>query len=182
MKRLAVVMLVGAALLWAGTAFAQYSALEEDVNYGPYFGVGGLMVMGDNGADDSDSEFLPTVNLAGMTDYLAWQAFYGFGTDSTAWGGSLDWILASNFDECFTCPGEGMYWFGVGATYIDVSDLYFDANDANAAVTDPFYGPNLGFGYVWDDWMLGLYLHYLLGDEYGDQMAVQGMVMYDLDS
>ena len=179
MKRLTAVMLVGVMLLWAGTAFAQYSALEESATYGPYFGLGGLMIMGDNGAEDSDSEFLPTVNLAGMTDYRAWQAFYGFGTDSTVWGGNLDWIVASNFDECFTCPDEGLYWFGIGGSYVDVSDLYFDAADSNAAVSDAYYGPNLGFGYMWDDWALNIYLHYLLGDE-ADQIAFQGMLMYDL--
>lgn len=174
MKRLSAVLVIGAVLLWSSMAWAQYSALGDDPDYGPWAGVGGLFISGDNGAGDSDSEFLPTVNLGGLTDYLAWQAFYGFGADSTAFGGSLDYIFANNFDECFTCPDAGTWWFGAGVSMLDVSDLYFDDNDATAAVGDTYFGPNLGFGYSWDEWSLNLYAHL-----FDDQFAVNGAVMYN---
>jgi hypothetical protein len=115
MKRLTAVLVVGVALLWSTAAFAQYAALEEAPYMGPYAGVGGLVVSGDDGSGGNGSSFLATVNLAGLTDYLAWQAFYGMDNEeATAWGGSLDYILASNFDECFACPAPGMWWFGAG--------------------------------------------------------------------
>ena len=178
MKRLIAVLVMGAILLWATTALAQYSALEDDPVYGPYVGIGGLVIFGDNGSAESDSEFLATLNLGGLTDYLAYQIFYGMGEESTAWGGSIDYILASNFDECFTCPEEGKWWFGVGGTFVDIDDLYYDENDASAALADTFYGPNLGFGYMWGDWTLNLFGHYMINDE--DQFGLQGSVMYNI--
>lgn len=180
MKRLMAVMVLGVALLWASAAFAQYSALEDAPNYGPWIGAGGMLISGNNGSGDSDSEFVPTVNIGGMTDYLAWQGFYGFGEESTVWGGSVDYIVASNFDECYTCPTDmlGTWWFGVGGTFMDVQDLYFDDADSTAAFDDTYFGPNLGFGYSWDAWMFNLYAHYLLGDD-EDQLAFQAAIMYN---
>jgi len=179
MKRLMAVLVVGVALLWTSAAFAQYSALEDAPTYGPWIGAGGLLISGNNAAGDGDSEFIPTVNIGGMTDYLAWQGFYGFGADSTVIGGSVDYIVANNFDECFSCVDgmPGMWWFGVGGTLMDVSDLYYDDGDSTAAMDDTLYGPNLGFGYTWDAWMFNLYAHYLMGDE--DQMAFQATIMYN---
>ena len=179
MKRLTAVLVVGVALLWVSTAFAQYSALEDAPAYGPWIGAGGLVISGDNAVGESDSAFLGTVTIAGMVDYLTWQAFYGMDfEEGTAWGGSIDYVLASNFDECFTCPEESMWWFGAGGTLIDVSDLYYDENDATAALDDTFFGPNIGVGYVWEDWLLTFYVHYLFGDE-SDSLAFQGNVMYN---
>lgn len=180
MKRLMAVLVVGVALLWVNTAFAQYSALEDAPAYGPYIGAGGLLISGNSGTGDSDSEFIPTVNIAGVTDYLAWQAFYGFGADSTVWGGSVDYIVANNFDECFSCTDEmlGTWWFGVGGTFMDAQDLYSDSADSAAAISDTFFGPNIGFGYAWDAWALDLYAHYLLGGD-EDQIALQAMIMYN---
>lgn len=180
MKRLTAVLVVGVALFWSTAAFAQYAALEDSPFMGPYAGVGGLVVSGDDGSGGNGSAFLATVNLAGLTDYLAWQAFYGMDNEeATAWGGSLDYIVASNFDECFSCPAPGMWWFGVGGTLLDATDLYFDNNDANAAISDTFFGPNLGFGYIWGDWMLNIYGHYLLGGD-EDQLAFQGDILYNI--
>ena len=71
-----------------------------------------------------------------------------------------------------------MWWFGAGGTLIDVSDLYYDENDATAALDDTFFGPNIGVGYVWEDWLLTFYVHYLFGDE-SDSLAFQGNVMYN---
>jgi len=178
MKKLVAATLVGVIMLWAGTAFAQsYSALGDMPEYGPWLGVGGVFVSGDNGSGSSESEVLPTINLAGVTDYLAWQAFYGFGSDSTAIGGSIDYIFANNFDECFTCPQGGTWWFGAGASIMDVDDLYFDANDATAALSDTFIGANLGLGYIWDRFAFDLFVHYFWEEE---QLAVQGMFLYDV--
>ena len=176
MKKLVIAMMAGVVLLWATMAFAQdYAALDDSQTYGPYLGLGGLLIIGDDNAGNSSSEFLPTVNLAGLTDSLAYQVFYGFGQDATVWGGNLDYILADNFDKCFTCPDMGKWWFGIGPTYMDVSDLFTDAADTTAALSDTFFGGNLGFGYIYDKWHLSLYAHYLDGE-----IALQGMVMYDL--
>ena len=180
MKRLIAVIAVGVALLWANAAFAQYSALEDSPAYGPYIGAGGLLISGNNGAGDGDSEFVPTVNIGGLTDYLAWQGFYGFGEDSTVFGGSVDYILANNFDECFTCTDDmiGQWWFGVGGTMVDVDDLYYDSTDSTAAMSETMFGPNIGFGYTWDAWVVNLYAHYLMGDD-EDQIGIQASVMYN---
>jgi hypothetical protein len=178
MKKLAIVMLVGMMALWATMAFAQdYAALGGDDSYGPYLGLGGLYIMGDDNANpaNSTSEFLPTVNLTGLNDMLAWQVFYGFGAESTVWGGNVDYILANNFDKCFTCPDMGKWWFGIGPTFMDVSDLYYDSGNTSAALSDTMIGANLGFGYLYGNWHLNLYAHYMDG-----QMAFQGMVMYNL--
>jgi len=178
MKRLTAVLVIGVVLLWSTGAFAQYAALEDSPWAGPWVGVGGLVISGDDGSGNSNDAFVGTVNIAGLTDYLAWQAFYGMdGEEATVWGGSVDYIVASNFDECFTCPDMGVWWFGVGGTLMDATDLYYDENDANAALSETYYGPNLGFGYAWGDWMLNLYGHYLMADE--DSIAFQGMVMYN---
>jgi hypothetical protein len=75
----------------------------------------------------------------------------------------------------------GAWWFGAGGTLIDASDLYFDENDAGAAISDTFYGPNLGFGYMWEDWMFNLYGHYLLGGD-EDQLAFQASVLYNINN
>jgi len=177
MKKLAAVMVCVLVLAWASLASAQtYGALDDTTTMGPYLGIGGLMMSGDNGAGDTDSAFLPTVNIAGITDYVAWQAFYGMGSDTTVFGGSADYILASNFDECFTCPELGKWWFGAGVTAMNVDQLYFDDNNATAAISETLFGGNLGFGYIWDRWAFNLYGHVLTDSQFG----VQASLMYDL--
>jgi hypothetical protein len=177
MKKLAAVMVCVLVLAWASLASAQtYSALDDMTSMGPYIGIGGLMMTGNNGAGDNDSAFLPTVNISGITDYVAWQAFYGMSADSHVFGGSVDYILASNFDDCFTCPELGKWWFGVGGTAMSTSALYFDDTDASAAIDKTLFGGNLGFGYIWDRWMLNLYGHVLTDSQYG----IQAAIMYDV--
>lgn len=177
MKNLAAVILGVMVLAWASMASAQaYSALEDSPYAGPYVGVGGLLMSGDNAAGDNDSEFIPTINISGLTDFLAWQAFYGMGQDSTVMGGSLDYIVANNFDQCFTCPDMGAWWFGVGGTIMDTNDLYFSENDSTAAFGDTLFGANLGFGYIWDRWAFNLYAHYMTES----QLGIQGSIMYDV--
>ena len=186
MKKLTAILMLVIALLWAGAAFAQeYSALgdtTDSVLGGPaeigfWAGGGGLYLSGDNGAGNGDSAFIPTVNIGGLTDFVAWQAFYGLGSDTTIWGGTLDYIVADNKKDCIISPTLGKWWFGVGATYMDASDLYFDSNDATAALSDSFFGGNLGFGYLWDKWSLNVYAHYLNDN----QLAFQGALMYDVN-
>lgn len=180
MKRLAIAMMAGVVMLWATMAFAQdYAALDDSQTFGPYVGVGGLFIIGDDAANppNSTTEFLPTVNLTGLTDSLAYQVFYGFGQDSTVWGGNLDYIFADNFDKCFTCPDQGVWWFGVGPTYMSFSDVFTDEADTTAALSDNFLGANVGFGYIWDKWHLNLYAHWM-----DSEIALQGMVMYDVTS
>jgi len=165
-------------MLWGSAAFAQYASLEGDPRIGPWIGVGGITIFGDNNSvpSDSDTDHMATVNIAGVSEYIAWQAFYGFGEDATAYGATLDFIVADNFDECQTCPDGGLWWFGVGASLMDVQDLYYDAADSTAAVDDTMFGGNLGFGYAWDQWALQLYGHFFQDDH----MAFQGMLMYSI--
>jgi hypothetical protein len=178
MRKLTAVLIAGMVLLWASVASAQsYSALDDsqgDVSVG----LGGILINGTNGADESDSEFLPTISLTGISDYIVWQAFYGFGEDSSVFGASADYILASNFDECATCPGEGMYWFGVGPTLVAYSDLFADEGVATAAIEETEVGLNLGGGWRQNEWGVDLYLHYLPSNEI---IAVQGMILYNFD-
>jgi hypothetical protein len=176
MKIVAAAVIGSVLMLWAGIASAQdYSALDEGAYYGPYIGVGGLMMTGDNGLGDNDSEFIPTVNLSGVTDYLAYQLFYGFGSDSSVLGGSLDYVIANNFDECSTCPDMGMWWFGAGVTAMDVTDLYA-GTDTNAGIDDTLFGGNLGFGYMWDRWAFNIYAHLMTES----QIGLQAAILYDV--
>jgi hypothetical protein len=168
-------MLVMVSVIWASSAFAQYSVLEDEVSYGPWVGAGGILVFGEDGVGDDQSEFIPAISISGLNKYVAWQAFYGMGEDSTAFGGTLDYVLWSNMEDCIDCDGKGIWWFGAGVTLMDVDDLYVDDTNAGTAVNDTLWGGNLGFGYMWGDWMLSLYGHYLTED----QLAVQAQVNYN---
>jgi hypothetical protein len=149
-------------VFWATSAFAgSYASLGEEGS-DVFVGVGGLYLSGDDATGASQTEFLPTVNISGVCDTWAWQAFYAFGDTASAFGGSVDYILASNFDECATCPAEeGVWWFGIGPTVINYDTLFEDAAGANS-VSDTEFGGNLGLGWVWDQWALQLYGHYLV--------------------
>lgn len=178
MRKLTGFLLFAAFMLWSSAAFAQYSSLEGDPRVGPWIGLGGIYISGDNNAvpSDNDNEFLPTVNIAGLSEYIAWQAFYGFGDDSNVFGATLDYIVADNFDACAAWPDGGVWWFGVGVSLMDTQDLYYDASDATAAVDDTLFGGNLGFGYAWENWALQLYGHMFQDDN----MAFQGMLLYSI--
>jgi hypothetical protein len=181
MKKLMAVLTLGAVMLWGTAGFAaEYSALADQPLEGPYIGFGGLVIAGDNNAatPSSDSEFLGSVVISGLSDYLAWQAFYAMGQDATVLGGSADYILFDNFDQCYTCPGQGLWWFGVGPTIVNVSDLYVDSTVAGSEWKDETWlGGNLGFGYIMGPWQLQLWGHYLQES----QMMVQGQVLYNFN-
>jgi len=179
MHKLCMAVVIGVIALWANAAWADdNSVLPDSLGRGVTAGAGGIYFSGDNGATPSESstEFVPTVNLAGLTDMLAWQVFYGFGTDTTVWGGNVDYIVASNFKKCFTCPGTGTWWFGVGPSLIDVNDLYADDAVPAAAVSDTLFGGNLGFGYNMGQWGFNMFAHLLDG-----QMALQGSIVYNFN-
>lgn len=179
MHKLLMAVLIGTVALWANLAWAEdYTGMGDKPFEGPMVGAGGIYIAGDDNGNpaESSSEFVPTVNLAGLTDMLAWQVFYGFGSDSTVWGGNVDYIVASNFDECFTCPDMGTWWFGVGPSLVDVSDLYFDDARPGAALDDTLFGGNVGFGYNWGEWSFNMFAHYLDG-----QFALQGAAMYNFN-
>lgn len=174
MRKAIALLLVAVGVLWAGSAFAGYSALGEDQS-NVYVGVGGIYLRGDNAAGDADSDFLPTVNVSGLADTWAWQAFYAFGDPASAFGGSIDYIVATNFDECAECPeDEGTWWFGVGPTFISYQSMFENGAGANG-VDCNCLGANIGFGYMWDNWNLQLYAHYLLEEEI---IALQGSLNY----
>jgi hypothetical protein len=179
MKKLVLAVAICVMALWATMAWAEdYTGLGGDSFGDIQVGAGGIFFTGDDNATPSNSqtEFVPTVNIHGLTDMLAWQAFYGFGADSTVMGGSLDYIVANNFDKCFTMPDMGTWWFGVGPSIVDVNDLYFDKGDATAGINDTLIGGNLGFGYNYGQWSFNIYAHYLDG-----QIAGQGMVLYNFN-
>jgi hypothetical protein len=181
MYKLLVAVLVCTVTLWAnlGWAYDLTGKTGSKSSDEMTIGAGGLYISGDDNGTPSEnaSEFIPTVNLAGLTDMLAWQVFYGFGSDSTVWGGNVDYIVASNFKKCFACPTLGKWWFGVGPTLLDASDLYTDAARPTAALSDTLFGGNLGFGYKMDEWSFNVFAHYLDG-----QMALQGAVLYNFNS
>jgi hypothetical protein len=157
---------------WSSAAFAQsYSALDGSAWEGPNVGVGGIYLSGD------DTEFLPTVSVSGVTDYLAWQAFYGFGSDSSIFGGSLDYIFANNWDDCESCPETSVWWVGAGATIVSYSDLFLTGTgEAATGLDDTEIGANLGLGWTSGEWGLNLYLHYLPSNEI---VGVQGGLTYN---
>jgi hypothetical protein len=175
MRKLTMVLVLAVAVFWANAAFAQsYSALDDSGYAGPYIGVGGIAITGDDSAGGSASEFLPTVSISGMSDYVVWQAFYGFGDTASAFGGSVDYVLASNFDECATCPDDSLYWFGAGASLISYTDLFADGTVAG--LDDTELGANLGGGLRWDQWGLDVYLHYFPSSA---SFGVQGALLYN---
>jgi hypothetical protein len=173
MKKLMAVVVVAVCAMWSTAAFADYASLGEDGQLGPYIGIGGIMLSGDDATGASGSEFLPTVNISGVNDMWWWQAFYGFDSDTSVFGGTLDYIVADNFDECDTCEGEeGLWWFGVGATFASYSDLFEDATGA-VGVTDTDFGPNLGLGWAWDEWSFQVMGHYLMANQVlGGQVSI----------
>lgn len=173
MRKLSVLMVLAVSLFWANTAFAQYSALEDFAGTGPSIGLGGILITGSDSTDASTSEFLPTVSLTGMTEYIVWQAFYGFGSDSSLFGGSVDWILASNFDECMVCPEDQLWWVGVGPTLVSYSDLFTVGTES---LSETEVGLNVGGGIRWDQWGLDAYLHYFPSNEL---FAIQGALLYN---
>jgi hypothetical protein len=180
MQKLCLVVVIGVIALWASAAWADIlTPVQNKTNQSATVGAGGIFFNGDDNATPSSSqtEFVPTVNLAGLTDMLAWQVFYGFGSDATVWGGSADYIVASNFKKCFALPNTGTWWFGIGPSLIDVNGLYTDDAVPAAALDDTLFGGNLGFGYKMNEWGFNLYAHILDG-----QMAVQGAVMYNFNT
>ena len=127
MRKLTMLAVLLGATLWCQAAFAQYSALEDHPGSDVSVGLGGIALSG--GGDTVDgSEFVPTISLTGITDMVVWQAFYGFG-DASVFGGSVDYILASNFDECAECPEDNLWWFGGGLSLISFTDLFADGPD-----------------------------------------------------
>lgn len=180
MRKLVGALAVTAALMWGTTAFAgDYSALDDSGVFGPSVGLGAIVFSGDNGAGGSDTQFVPTINISGITDMIAWQVFYGSDSDTSTFGGSADYILASNFDECATCPENGIYWFGAGLSLIDYSDLFFDGATATAAVSDTEFGVNVGGGYRWDEWGFDAYLHYLVDS---GTIGFQAALLYNFNN
>ncbi len=177
MHRLIAFVLVAVMVAWGTGAFAaEYSALDGSAWDGPNVGVGGLYLSGDGPSGDSDSEFLPTINVSGLSDYIAWQAFYGFGSDASVFGGSVDYIFADNRDECATCPTDGMWWLGAGATLVSYSDLFVAGTTAGLDETE--IGANLGGGWRSGDWGVDLYVHYLPSNSI---LGFQGAVTYSFD-
>jgi hypothetical protein len=175
MRKLTMLAVLLGALLWCQAAFAQYSALEDHPGSDVSVGLGGIALSG--GGDTVDgSEFVPTISLTGITDMVVWQAFYGFG-DASVFGGSLDYILASNFDECAECPEDNLWWFGGGLSLISYTDLFADGT-AVAGIDDTEVGVNLGGGTRWDDWGLDVYLHYFPSNEI---LGVQGQLLYNFN-
>jgi hypothetical protein len=176
MKKLMAVIVLAVAALWATSAFADYASLGDDES-SVAAGVGGIYLSGNDATGASQSEFLPTVNISGLAEDWAWQVFYAFGSDASAFGGNVDYILADNFDECATCDDGDRWWFGVGPTLINYDTLFADAAGANS-VSDTDWGANLGVGWEMDDWSVNLYAHYLVNNEI---WAAQGSINWNFN-
>jgi hypothetical protein len=175
MRKLTMVLILAVSVFWGTAAFAQYSALEDFPGTGPSVGLGGIALSG--GGDTVDgSEFIPTISLTGMTEYVVWQAFYGLGSDASVFGGSVDYIFADNFDECASCPVDSVWWFGGGASLISYSDLFVEGT--TAGIDDTEVGVNLGGGVRWDEWGFDLYVHYFPSNEI---VGVQGQLLYSFN-
>ncbi|MCC7477318.1 hypothetical protein IT575_02570 [bacterium] len=178
MHRLIAFVLVVMVVVWGTTALAaEYSALDGTSWEGPNVGVGGLLLSGDGPGGDSDSEFIPTINVSGLCDYVSWQAFYGFGSDASVFGGTVDYVFANNFDECETCPTGGVWWLGAGATLMSYSDLFVTGTTGGLDETE--IGANIGGGWRSGDWGVDLYVHYLPSNEV---LGFQGAVTYNFSN
>jgi hypothetical protein len=162
-------MLGGQSALAAG-----YAALGPDSGGSWSAGVGGLFLSGSGPGGGHQTDVIPTVNISGLCEAWAWQVFYAFGSGANCIGGNADYILADNFDACATCPqGDGTWWFGAGATVMQLQDVF---ESAAGKIDNVDYGPNLGFGYAWNRWSLQLYAHYMVNDQV---LAAQANVNYN---
>ncbi len=177
MKKLTAILFFVVTVMWASSAFAQYSALDDQNEYGPAVGFGGLILSGNDSAGNSQNDFVPTINLSGLSDWLAYQLYFGLDSDVDVWGIDMDYILADNFDECAPCAGEGgSWWFGAGLSYMDYGDIF---NDNGAGISGDGFGPNLAFGYIWDEWSFNLYARYFMDEE---ALGLMGTINYSFDS
>ncbi len=176
MRKLTMLAVVLGALLWCQTAFAQYSALEDHPGSGVSVTLGGIALSGGGGTTDG-SEFVPTIGLSGLAEDIVWQIFYGMGSDSSLFGGSVDWILADNFDECASCPEDSLWWFGAGLSLISYTDLFVDGTIAG--IDDTEAGVNMGGGFRWsENWGVDLYVHYFPSNEI---LGFQGQLLYSFN-
>lgn len=176
MKKLTAILFFAITVLWASSAFAQYSALDDQNEYGPAIGIGGLMLSGDDSAGNGQNDFVPTLNISGVSDWLAYQVYFGLDSDVDIWGFDLDYIFANNFDECAPCAGAGgSWWFGGGPSFIDYGGLF---SGDEAGISGSGLGANLGFGYIWDQWSFNLYTTYFFDESaYG----LMGSINYAID-
>ena len=176
MKKLTAILFFTVTVLWASSAFAQYSALDDQNEFGPAVGLGGLILSGDDTAGGNQSDFVPTLNISGLSDWLAYQVYFGLDSDVDVWGFDLDYILADNFDECAPCAGAGgSWWFGAGPSYIDYSNLF---NDSGSGISGSGIGANLGFGYIWDQWSFNIYADYFFDES---AFGLMGSINYAID-
>ncbi|MCH7472400.1 hypothetical protein IIA79_05555 [bacterium] len=183
MKKVTAAAVALVVLLWSTLAYAQSYAALADEEHGPYLGVGGLFFSQDS-VDGNGDETVTTVSLSGLSHYLAWQIFYGFGDgDANAYGGSLDYIFASSFgnSDSFLNPSKEMWWFGVGPSIIAMQNLFLSGVESGEGIsvggTDTELGGNLGFGYMWHTWGMSVYAHYLFGPE---MLVWQAMLLYTI--
>ena len=177
MRKLMGAIVLVAVGLWATAALASdsdYASLGNDAS-NVAIGAGGIFLSGDDALGAKQTEFLPTVNVSGLAKDWSWQVFYAFGDPQTVFGGSADYILASNFDDCATCgSSSGQWWFGIGPSLIRSENVFEDATGANG-MSCTCYGGNVGFGWASDHWNFQLYGHYLANS--GD-LAAQASINY----
>jgi hypothetical protein len=164
-KLMAVIVLATAVGLWATSAFASGYASLDGNDSQVSVGAGGIFLSGNDAAGGSETDFLPTVNVSGLAQDWEWQVFYAFGSGENVFGGNVDYILASSFDNCATCQNsDGNWWFGVGPTVVSLSSVLQDAAGANG-VSGTDWGGNLGFGWTSNDWSFDLFAHYLVDNQ-----------------
>jgi len=166
MKRLAIVLSLLVAMLWATeSAAVQYAALEDmDL----YAGIGVMTFAGDDAGGSGSDELLFGINLNGLMDYLVWQAFWGTSFDDAMLaGGSVDYILLDNFDG-FDCEALSIddylaWWVAAGPAVVSYRDMFVD--DQGVGSDGEELGLSVGVGANRDGLAANFYLYYFPDSE-----------------
>ena len=137
---------------------------EEDSTTpaGLWLGLGFLSTELESGAVFTDSNIVSTVNLSGLTNSFAWDAFLAVDENDGAYGADLDYVFYEKNN------GDSYWWAGIGPSFFSYERTV--TGDRHSR-----YGANLGLGYHFDDFAVRLYGIYFDGD-----LSVQSTVSFQL--
>ena len=124
---------------------------ESATPAGLWLGLGFLSTELESGAVFTDSNIVSTVNLSGLSDSIAWDAFYAVDENDGAYGADLDYIIYSNQDD------DRYWWTGIGPSF-------FSYDRTVTGDTHTRFGANLGLGYHFNDFAVRMYGIYFDGD------------------
>jgi hypothetical protein len=176
MKRVLPMILCACALFAARPALAQYSALE-DLPMKPTFGAGLIYFNGDNSVGMNSDQWFVTVNGEVQTDKYLVNFFLGTDPEEGGfiYGALADYILSTNDGKLIEQAAPG-YWLGAGAAVVGCSDLFPTETDGGVSQLD--FGPNVGLGFEYNGWKIGLSASYLLDTE---NVMLSGTVNFDVN-